>query len=88
MAVYYAVFDRQQCGAAQVAERKFGTSKLLPQCPAETNKAAYSGNVETARVVKLEATSLALAQSAIYGLFGGSSAGVPVIITEAQYKEE
>lgn len=81
MANFYAVFDRQRQGASEgSSEKEFKSAKLLPQAPPHFN-------VEVARVVKLEAGSVAEAQEAIANWFPGQNSGTPVIITEAAYKE-
>lgn len=89
MANYFAVYNRRQQASAEPAERKtLGTAKVLPYQKGESSSVPeWSGQVEDALICKLEASSLAEAQNAMYGLFPGVITGTPVIVTEAQFKE-
>ena len=84
MAVYFAVFDRLAATGGQTEEAKWESAKLLP---AHTTEPKSNGGLETARVVRLEAASVAEAQKAIQHWFGGEVSDTPVIVAEASFKE-
>jgi hypothetical protein len=84
MAVYFAVFGRQTNSALEPLEQKFESAKLLPS---STSAPLYKGRVEDAKVVKLEAASIAEAQIAVKHFFPSNMTDTPVIIAEAQFKE-
>ena len=90
MTNYFAVFDRQQNGANlnPSLNEPSASAKLLPYHIGESSSVPfYSGNIENARVVKLEASSVAIAQQAVRQMFGDSISGTPVIVEEAAFKE-
>ncbi len=78
---YFVIFDRQvQSMGAPNAATKWGTEgELIPQ--------NERSNPEIARVVRLDAASVAEAQEGIRTLFPGQSTGTAVVVTTTQYKE-
>ena len=74
MAVYYAVYDVQSAGFTAPAEPNFEGSVLLTA-------------PEDAKVIKLEAESVAAAQQAVEHFYGGDVSANAVIVTAAQWKE-
>lgn len=80
MAVFFAVFNRQaETLGAPNDERKFKSGKLLPQ----NERAA----LESAKVAKVEAATVAECQEIVKEAYPGLSTGTVVCVTEAQYKE-
>lgn len=73
MANYYVVENEQAGGTGEEVGRTFKNVKTLER-------------PKTARVVKLEAGSVAEAQEGFAALYPGNSTGTPAVITEAQYK--
>lgn len=73
MAVYYVVDNEQSVGGGEPVPREFKSVKTLER-------------PKTARVVKLEAGSVAEAQEGYAALYPGNSTSLPAVITEAQYK--
>lgn len=73
MAVYYVVDNEQAAGTGEAVPREFKSVKTLER-------------PKTARVVKLEAGSVAEAQEGYAALYPGNSTGTPAVITEAAYK--
>jgi hypothetical protein len=84
MAVYFAVFDRQASGPKYPPEQTWESAKLLGS---QSTAPLASDHMQTAKVVRLEAASVAEAQAAVGHFFAGCVNGTPVIVTEAQFKE-
>ena len=84
MALYYAVFDKQKISQGGLSKEwesaKVGLEK-------GTAPGVTTGQLESARVIALEAASVAEAQAAIAHFFPGNVASPTVIVTEAQFKE-
>jgi hypothetical protein len=74
MANYFVVYDEQEQGGDAADERKYKSAKLLGEA------------AKVARVIKMEAGSVAEAQEAVRNLFPGNAAGTPVVVAEAQWK--
>lgn len=72
---YYAVFDRQ---ATPGNEALVGTKAA--------KEGEVKGPVYSARWVKIAAESVADAQAAVKAIYGGTT-DIPVIVTEAAWKE-
>jgi hypothetical protein len=88
MAVYFAIFNRQRATshspATNAAEtEKFEKVKILPS---QGTAPIARGGLESARVVRVEAESVAEAQMGVRHFYGGTT-DTPVIVTEAQFKE-
>jgi hypothetical protein len=88
VAVYFAIFNRQRAQAHSPAtntkeEVKFENVKILPS---QGTEPIGRGGLEAAKVVRLEANSIAEAQMGVRHFYGGT-ADTPVIVTEAQFKE-
>lgn len=73
MANFYVVENEQAVGGTEEVGRKFKSATTL-----ERPKAA--------RVVKMEAGSVAEAQEAYAALYPGNSTGTPAVIAESAYK--
>ena len=84
MAVYFAVFDRQAGGMKYPVPAEWESAKLIE---GQGTAPKAKGHLETAKVVRLEAASVAEAQAAVGHFFGGLVNDTPVIISEAQFKE-
>lgn len=73
MAIYFAVYNRQNAGE-HVSQEEWELAKL-------------EGDPEVAHVVKLKAENVAEAQKLIEHFFGGDVSSQSIIVTEAQWKE-
>lgn len=73
MAEYFIVENEQAAGTGEEVPRTYKNVKTLER-------------PKTARVVKVEAGSVAEAQEGFAQLYPGNSSGTPAVITAAQYK--
>ncbi len=87
MAVFFVVFDRREQSGKQVENREFAGGKLLPKTESAAGLGGTTGQLEDACVLKVEAASVAVAQACVRSAYPGLQSGVPVVITEAAFKE-
>lgn len=74
MANFFVVFNEQLEGSRLPVGTEFESSKTLDY-------------PKVARVLKVEAASVAAAQTLVMHTLAGEVTGTPVVVTEAQWKE-
>ncbi len=87
MANFFVVFNRREQNAKQVENREFAEGKLLPQKLPAAGLGGTTGQLEDACVLKVEAATLPAAQRTVQAAYPGLQTGIPVVVTEAQFKE-
>lgn len=73
MALFYAIYNRQQAGD-NLGQEEWEGAKL-------------EGDPEVAHIVKISAENVAAGQRLIEHFFGGEISSQTVIVSEASYKE-
>lgn len=97
MANFWVILDRQENqssmtrgneGENQLPYRSLGSTKMAPQRPRESeSKARWSGNIENAKVVLIEASTAAEARLNIQQLFPALAANACVSVEENKFLE-
>ncbi len=87
MANFFVVFNRREQSGKQVESREFAEGKLLPQKLPAAGLGGTTGQLEDACVLKVEATTVANAQACVRAAYPGLQTGIPVVVTEAAFKE-
>ena len=92
MANFYAIFNRREQGEKQVSPRTVGTGTLLGQTPSAGGLGGTTGQLEDACILKVEvpqagAPGIKEVQTIVQQAYPGLNSGVPVVVTEAAFKE-
>ena len=88
MAVFWVVFNRREQAGKQQASQKFEGVTIAPQKTATSETdGAFSGQLEDACVIKVEASTAKEAALGVQHFYPGLTGSMPNVITNANFKE-